>query len=264
MTTRSDESEHTDLVNPLVSPSLSTGGRGMNAYEMKFALSEEQAAAVQSWAAECLQTDPYGVPQDGGQYLITSLYTDTVDRDIYHRKAAYVRRKYRLRRYGQESTIHLERKTRRGDRVSKQRTAIPDLQIERLSGNILAIESTDWPGDWFHQRLQQKQLLPACQISYRRTAFLGTSAEGPLRLTLDRQIRGQLTTMWEVGIGPDAIDLLPNTVVLELKFRTTMPILFRRLVESCHLNPTGVSKYRRCIETCELSADSAAREVRYA
>src|SRR5947208_6777877 len=89
---------------PLLSPAL-TNGAGQ-AFELKFLLPADRAAAVEEWARRWLTPDPHG---QAGTYRVLSLYCDTPGLDVYHRAPGYRRRKYRLRRYGLAEVIHLER-----------------------------------------------------------------------------------------------------------------------------------------------------------
>ncbi|WP_437221837.1 polyphosphate polymerase domain-containing protein [Planctomicrobium sp. SH661] len=244
-----------------LSPSLTARAQGATAFEVKFLIDEAVALKVEAWAARQMEPDPHGHPAQSGSYQVTSLYTDTVGLDVYHRTPKYRRRKYRLRRYGNEPTIHLERKVRRGERVAKRRTSVPESDLHFLA-QTLAI--TDWQGHWFHHSLLRKSLVPTGLLIYQRTAFVGSCPEGPLRLTLDRQIRGLLTSSWNLETGEQALPLLPGEVVLELKFREAMPLAFKQLVAELQLNTTGLSKYRRCLDACGAMSRLKEPEVKYA
>jgi len=246
---------------PLLSPSLTARSDGSTAYEVKFLIDHSLTPAVESWAVQHLHRDPHGDPDRGGSYQITSLYTDTPSFDVYHRTPRFRRRKYRLRRYGAEEIVHLERKVRRGERVTKRRTSVAESELSLL-GEALTLP--DWEGYWFHKSLLEKSLVPTCLITYQRTAFLSQGTAGPLRLTLDHHVQGQLATEWSLyGTGP-GLPLLPDQVVLELKFRDAMPPLFKQLVADLQLVPTGVSKYRRCLDAWNVTDLAADSGVKYA
>jgi hypothetical protein len=227
------------------SPSLGSPGGAGPAYELKFLLDEARAQQVEAWARRRLTPDPHGDPVLGGAYRTTSLYFDTPTLDVYHRAPSYRRSKFRLRRYGAAPWAFLERKSKWGDRVAKRRTSVPGEEL-----TLLAHPSpvSTWPGHWFHFRLLARRLGPACRIAYQRTAFVGACAEGPLRLTLDRSVHGILTDGWGLDPFEDGLPLLPGQVILEFKFRTALPALFKELVQELKLNPHAVSKYRRCRE----------------
>jgi hypothetical protein len=227
----------------LASPSLvSTPGDG-DAYEVKFRLTAREAEAAEAWARARLTPDPHG---DNGVYRTTSLYLDTPFLDIYYKTRGYRRRKYRLRRYGSEVLIHLERKARRGDRVRKRREVISLADVPRLLDG-------DGVGEWFGPQIRRRLLRPICWIGYTRTAFASVTPSGPLRLTLDRDAVGTTASDWDV---PDRVNgrvLLSDEVILELKFRSSLPKLFHELLAMLPCRMGGVSKYSRCIEAWGLA-----------
>jgi hypothetical protein len=225
----------------LASPSLSSE-LGGDAYEIKFRLTTEEARWAETWARQRLQPDPHG---DNGVYHTSSLYLDTPFLDIYHKTPGYRRSKYRLRRYGSAEWVHLERKRRRGDRVRKRRDVIP---LAEASG-LLDGEH----GGWFGERVRQRLFGPVCWIGYTRTAFQSTTTNGPVRLTLDRQVMGIPATAWTVPARVDGRALLPDEAILELKYRTNLPILFHELLAALPSRQAGVSKYGRCVESWSLA-----------
>lgn len=235
-----------ELEAGFASPSLTAPADGAGpAYEMKFLLDEARAGQVEDWARQRLMLDPHGDPALGGAYRTTSLYCDTPEMDVYHRRPSYKRRKYRVRRYGSADWLFLECKSKSKDQVQKQRTAIPESELAHLDPPLSVVE---WPGHWFHKRLVQRRLGPACRVAYQRTAYAGVCSEGPLRLTLDRHVHGVPTAEWTLAPLEGGLPLLTGQVILELKFKVAMPLLFKELVRDLRLTPRGVSKYRLCRE----------------
>src|SRR5262245_32431301 len=115
------------------SPALTaSAGLEAPAYELKFLLTEAQAAAVELRARDKMVSDPHADPT-GANYRTTSIYCDTAQLDVYHRRGLYKRRKHRLRRYGRAPWVFLERKTKWGDRVKKLRTPIRDGELPILA-----------------------------------------------------------------------------------------------------------------------------------
>lgn len=237
------------VIRDAISPALLAQEEGPPAYELKFLLPEERARQVQAWASRHLALDPHADLLGSGGYRVDNLYLDAPDLAIYHRTGPGRRRKWRLRRYPSSPLLFLERKTRSGDRVSKRRTAIPTGE-----GSILRAAASDeaWPGHWFHRRLLALGLQPACCISYDRVAHVGHDGHGPLRLTLDRNLRGARADGWDVAEVKGGTPLLPGQVVLELKYRAALPALFKQLLQEMRLHPGPVSKYRTGIRVCGL------------
>ena len=244
------------------SPSLSAwSDRRVRAYELKFLLSEAQACEVEARARTQLVSDPHADPNLGNAYRITSLYCDTARFDVFHRIGAGKRRKHRLRRYDLAPGIFLERKTRRGDRVRKRRTLIPDAELALLAHPMSVME---WPGHWFHRHLLCRQLAPVCLIGYERVALTGPSPEGPLRLTFDRSIRGALSSAWRVDPVEAGVGVLTGQVVCEFKYRAFLPTLFKQIIEAMHLTPRAVSKYQVFLSASGLMESGRSVDARMA
>jgi VTC domain-containing protein len=228
------------------SSSLAAAGDGLApAFELKFLLDETRAREIEAWARQRFTPDAHGDPDLGGAYRTTSLYCDTPQLDVYHRSRSYKGRKYRVRRYGAAPWVFLERKSKWGDRVAKQRTLVPDTDVALLAQPMSLVT---WPGHEFHRRLQLRRLAPACQIAYERSAYVGAGPDGPLRLTLDRRLRGALAAAWTAPGIDGGVSLLAGQVILELKFRAALPGPFKALVADLRLSPQPVSKYRLCRE----------------
>jgi hypothetical protein len=116
---------------------------------------------------------------------------------------------------------------------------VPIGDLQKLDAEVNAA----WAGSWFEQRLLVRRLRPVCQISYHRLARVGMRDSGPIRLTLDERLC--VMPRADVGFGNgDAMAALPQKMVLELKYRDSLPALFKQLVEEFLLTPRRVSKYR--------------------
>jgi hypothetical protein len=239
--------------SPDESPSLGTRRDGGQAFEVKFLIDEELAAEVLRWARVRLAPDLHASTELDGAYATTSLYTDTSSDDVYLRSPRYKRRKFRVRRYGNEDWVFLERKQKSGDKVSKRRDRVPVEELARLAPPLAV---ADWTGQWFHQRIHARRLLPACLIGYERHAFFGAGVDGPLRLTMDRNVRGIPWDRWEVASAQAGHLLFPSQVILELKFLAALPTEFKQLVADLRLQPRAVSKYRACREIWRARAAS--------
>jgi hypothetical protein len=236
------------------SPSLQTLDRSVGpAYELKFLIDAATAAAVQAWARQRLAFDPHGDPARDGAYHTTTLYLDTEALDVYHRAPSFRRRKFRVRRYGDNAWVYLERKTKAGDRVTKRRVQVEGSEVSRLAGDNV---DAAWTGMWFHQRIAVRRLQPAMLIAYDRIACVGTCAEGPLRLTIDRDVHGVPVADWAIdgGVNGHSRSVLANQTILELKFLRALPLPFKDLVRDFSLSPTIVSKYRLCREAWGVPA----------
>jgi hypothetical protein len=230
----------------VASPSLvgRIGARGP-AYELKFMVSEAEALELADWlcAEARLAPDPCADPEGEmpGTYTTTTLYLDTAGGDVFRRAPGFRTQKFRVRRYAGSGVLFLERKRKSGGRVSKRRAQIPEEELGMITG---ASTSVEWPGHWFQRMVRTRRLRPAACMRYQRTALVGDGPEGPVRVTMDRAIRGVATSAWEMADPGAGAELLPGVVVLELKFIGALPCVYKRAMEQFRLDPTGISKYR--------------------
>jgi len=169
---------------------------------------------------------------------------------VFHRQGSFGRSKYRIRRYGKNGIVFLERKLKTRGLLAKRRSIIKLDELARLAG---AEPERGWPGFWFHRRFLARNLGPVCQISYHRTARVAMTRYGPIRLTLDENLRA--LRAGGLCFGEDAGTLLSqDSIILELKFRYEMPVLFKYLAEEFALNPQRISKYRLAAAALGLAA----------
>ncbi|MCE9530917.1 MAG: polyphosphate polymerase domain-containing protein [Planctomycetes bacterium] len=230
------------------SPALCKTADETPAFEVKFVQDEEGARQIEDRLRERMTLDPHADPALGNAYRVTSIYFDTPRFDVYHRSEGYRARKFRLRRYGDMSSVFLEQKSKRNQQVKKRRTSVALNELAELHGTI----RDEWPGSWFARKLAMWKLAPVCQVSYERVAYIGTSSLGPIRLTFDRAAHGASAAGIHLEPPATATPLLNGEVIVEFKFLGTMPILFKEVIEALRLTPRAASKYRRCVEAIGL------------
>ena len=217
--------------------------------EMKFLVSPEQADGIREWARVNLSPDPHAGGAAGDEYRVTSLYLDTADLAVFERRGSYGRSKYRVRRYGESDRIFLERKLKTRNRVGKLRSIVSADEVPMLE----RLESPKkWAGHWFHQRVQIRELAPVCQISYSRMARMGTSESGPIRLTVDQDLRATPVDRYAFAPVDAGVVLSPDQRILELKYKAEIPGLFKELMQNFDLRPQPSSKYRLAVAALEL------------
>ena len=224
-----------------MSPSTDQRENREFASELKFVVSRPVAEQIRDWARTRLGPDPNTSAESNDSYQITSLYFDTKHFDVFHRRGSFGRSKYRIRRYGVSEVAFLERKLKTRGLVSKRRSVVKLDELERL---IAGEPDRSWAGFWYHQRLLVRRLKPICRISYCRTARVALGACGPIRLTLDDDIRALGASGVAFNGGNPGELLSESQVIIELKYRLEMPVLFKQLVEEFALNPQPISKYR--------------------
>ena len=214
------------------------------ATEVKFIVDHRTGTLIRDWVRGHTEADPYGAGPFNDQYRTTSLYFDTDDGNVFHRRGSFGRSKYRVRRYGTLPHVFLERKLRKPGILVKRRTTIPIHELSRL---VAPMPDPDWYGEWFHRRVLLRQIHPVCQLSYSRIARFARTIEGPVRLTLDSDVRVAPADEPEFS-DPGGQLVVGDRMILELKYRQHVPALFKQLVETFALEPQRASKYRMGIE----------------
>jgi hypothetical protein len=210
-----------------------------HAFEIKFVVNEQMGERIRAWARTFLDADPHGTGPFRDEYRTSTLYFDTAEGHVFHRKGSYGRAKYRIRRYEDSDTVFVERKLRRPGMLVKRRTQVAMQELEHWAGNDASYLSS---AEWFRDRTAIRALKPVCQISYHRTARVIDAGMGLARLTIDDSLRVAGVSSARFSSEPGKL-ILPG-LILELKFKSHVPALFKRLVEDCNLRPQTASKYR--------------------
>lgn len=245
--------DHPDRSNAteLISPSLIAPARESTpAFEFKMLVSETVAEEILQSLRTSLEPDPHLDPALRLAYRVTSVYFDTPALDVFHRRRGFRRHKHRIRRYGEEQQIHYERKSKKKNQVWKFRTAVPLASVNSTEDHW-STRGAEVPS-WFREELDASSFQAICQIGYERSAWVGHSESGPIRLTIDRQVvGGPVVDGWFARSGTGA-NLLNDDVIIEMKFLAAMPAIFKEVVERLRLEPSRVSKYRRCVSRLGL------------
>lgn len=233
-----------------------TRDRRPYAAELKFLVTPDLGEAIRAWARVHLTADPHGRGPHNDQYTTTTLYTDTSDQDVFHRRGSYGRSKYRVRRYDSSDVVFLERKLRTKSLLSKRRSIVSIKELARLATPTGADE---WVGDWFAGRLAARRLTPVCQVTYDRTARVTQTPYGLARLTVDDGLAARSIGEWAYA-SPDYVPVLAGRHIVELKYIVAMPAVFKGLLETFGLEPETVSKYRLSAAALTLGEPVAAVE----
>ena len=215
------------------------------AREMKFLLDPQRAAELESYLSSSMSLDVYADPGHRNGYELTTLYTDTPELDVYHRRGRHRLIKFRLRRYGNADCVYLERKSKQGRVVRKRRVSIGIEELARLADPQ---RSRDWAGQWFQTHLLRSGLQPVCVVHYHRAAYVATGDCGAIRVTLDRDITGSVMREWSLQQPTEMQSVLSPQVVCEMKYRGSLPTQFKEVIADLQLIPVGISKFRQVLE----------------
>lgn len=224
--------------------------------EMKFQLDAKQSQEIRCWAHRHLGVDRNCKSDSDDSYDLNTLYLDSSELDVFHHTGRTGYSKHRIRRYGNEQTLWLETKRKKQMVVSKNRTSVRE--TEYLS-RCLHGSTNDWCGNWFFDRITERMLLPQVQIGYRRFARVSTLDGESLRLTIDSQMKARSAQGWKLSESfvnvADAISFA-DCEILELKFHGSMPWLFKELLRTFSISPTGFSKYRTAMANLGLATQN--------
>ena len=233
-------------------------------YEMKYRIPPELVDPIRDAIA------PYCVPDranQGGRYIISSLYIDSPNRRLYSETQNQVAKRYKLRvrRYDRTAS-YVEIKRRIKGIVHKTRTRLEGDLWPRVfhDPRLLAGLSLSPPElrnvNDFINRCLRLSAEPAAVVRYRREAYVSTIDDYG-RVTFDHQLEAAPPQSWDVPVddGPIWIPvdraprygLIRSGVVLELKCTMTVPAWMTDLVHQFKLRRGGFSKYATCLEQLE-------------
>jgi hypothetical protein len=210
------------------------------AREIKFVTTLAMRPRLLEWSRANLAPDGHGTGIHADEYSTCSLYFETPKFDVYSRKESYGKSKYRIRRYGQSDVVFLERKFRTDRLLAKRRTTVPVADMERLAQDT---PDANWAGYWFHRRVKLRGLQPLIQLSYERVARIGASSTGPVRMTIDANLRvlPMPDRTFLAGVG---MPILQDVCIIEVKYRVQLPVVFKDLAEKFGLEVQKISKFR--------------------
>ncbi|MCC7377178.1 MAG: polyphosphate polymerase domain-containing protein [Verrucomicrobiales bacterium] len=226
-------------------------------FEIKFPVPPDRIPSVLGWMRESLHPDPHGTGEFGDGYLVQSIYLDTPNFDVFHKRGSYGRAKFRIRRYGTNPAVFLERKLKRTGVVRKRRVPVEAGDLGSLNTEA---NGKVWAGAWFHHRLALRGLRPVVRMSYGRVARFGDGPEGRFRVTLDRDLRAERLECVQAPEPFEAKDLLEGAALLEVKFKSSLPAQVKEMLERTGLSAGPFSKYRLGIKACGwvVETDGAA------
>ena len=228
-------------------------------HEFKYIINEELASMIIKEAGDRLTPDEYG--EEGGEYIISSLYYDNDRLEFYHQtydRAPY-RTKLRLRVYSETNTpasiSFFETKSKLCGESIKTR------HMGKLEENLALFDGKIKP-ETSHEKdivnlVNRYKLKPTAVVSYKRNAYL--DPEKPrMRVTFDSELR----------IRMDDLDLTHGTygtsvmekgmVVLEVKNDENMPKWLCGILTKYRLMNQCYSKYGQIGQLIQKSTHPAA------
>ena len=224
-------------------------------FELKYRVSARAALSIRDFVSSYLVLDEFSEGKPDNSYANHSLYLDSDDLRIYWDVVNSNKNRYklRLRFYDDDPAgpAFFEIKRRGNDAILKQRGPVRREAValllaghlpepEHLFSNkpqyLTAVQT-------FSRLMLDNQAAPMTHIAYLREAWV-SPADGSVRVTLDRQIRGAAHRSNEVATRMENyVEAFEPEVILELKFTGLFPNWFGELVRVFGARQCGAAKY---------------------
>ena len=219
-------------------------------HEIKLLLSPAEAAVLRTKLAALLPLDPNS--GEKGEYFIRSLYFDDLSKTSYFEKLAGVsdRKKYRLRVYNlSDSTIKLECKEKRGDRIKKRSASVSRECAEAMTkGDFSLLYGYDDPLCREVLSLASgKGLKPSVIVDYDREAYLHPVSN--VRLTFDKALHAGIESTDVFDGNLMSIPVFPDgSVIFEVKYDDILPKFLQQVIAGARGQRLALSKFTLCLD----------------
>ncbi len=227
-------------------------------HELKYHISETQAAAIAEFVRPFVQLDRYCKLQPSRDYPIVSLYLDSDDMKLCRESLAGHKNRFklRIRSYTDEPEYprFFEIKRRINTIIVKSRARVMDGDVETLLAG-LPLPPQNYTADLdainqFQLYMSSVGARPAVLVRYMRQAYEGDD-HSRVRVTFDRDLAYNVTKAAKVRLGGRGWQMNPFTiggVILEIKFTDHYPAWLSRLVKQFDLRARSISKYASSLQ----------------
>ncbi len=219
-------------------------------HELKYIISEEEAALLSTRLRLTLAQDPHAV-KNGGEYFIRSLYFDDPYERAVTEKVSGVefRDKYRIRIYNMsDAAIKLERKHKNGQFIKKDSVSLTRRECDALLAGqygFLLHRSEPFAKEAY-AALRTRALKPRVLVDYMREPYVFPVED--VRITFDRDVRSSLrkTDLFDPNVPTYPADGMDGQCILEVKFNSYLPAYIRMLLQLDSAQHSAASKYLYC------------------
>ena len=227
-------------------------------HELKYHITETQAAAIAEFVKPFVQLDRYCKLQPSRDYPIVSLYLDSGDLKLCRESLTGHKNRFklRIRSYTDEPEYprFFEIKRRMNTIIMKSRARVMDSDVETLLAG-LPLPPQNYTADMdainqFQLYVSNIRAKPAVLVRYMRQAYEGDD-QNRVRVTFDRELAYNITKVAQVRLGGRGWQHNPFTmggVILEIKFTDRYPIWLSRLVKHFNLRQRSISKFASSLE----------------
>lgn len=228
-------------------------------FEKKYLVHNSQLDNLRSRLIPFLRPDHLaGIEKFGyPEYTVRSIYFDSPDKKSVSEKISGVeeRKKLRVRGYDdlhKDSQVFLEVKRKIGNRIHKNRSLIPFVELERflvfgpddaLSAELKSKSQLD-DAMRFMYHLKRNNMAPLNLIVYEREAYHG-KFNSDIRITVDKNIRSKnYPNLKDLYRNDNQTFIWDNHFILEVKyFEPPMPGFVKTIIEDFKLQAQALSKY---------------------
>ena len=227
-------------------------------YELKYHITEGQAAAISEFVRPFVQLDRYCKLQPTRDYPIVSLYLDSGDLQLCRESLTGRKNRFklRIRSYTDEPEYprFFEIKRRINTVIMKSRARVMDSDVRTLLAG-LPLPPQNYTADLdtinqFQLYVSNIRAKPAVLIRYMRQAYEG-DGRNRVRVTFDRELAYNVTNVAQVRLGGRGWQRNPFTVggvILEIKFTDRYPPWLGRLVTQFNLRSRSISKFASSLQ----------------
>ncbi len=208
-------------------------------YELKYFITDHKRTILTQRLNSLLELDR-NVDKDGS-YLVKSIYFDDIFNSKFYDKIQGVDRrdKFRIRTYGEDSPIKLEKKIREGDRIKKRVLNLSKEDYDRIIRNRFDFHLIEGDHLWyeFYFEYRHKFLRPVVLVLYKRIPYIYKD----VRITIDTDIMASP----ECDLFKDNpyCYSITNMSVLEIKFDNYLPSFIKDVINVSGLQQLSISKY---------------------
>ena len=235
-------------------------------FEMKYIIRKSISESIQKEIRNFMIYDGYANKELKKNYFVRSLYFENNNYSNFNEKVDGVklRHKYRIRTYSNKldknTPIFLELKGRENERTYKTRFFIEqnDLNLFFEKKNYFKLKENYLDNYLIEQFIfdcYRKNLSPKILVDYNRTPYINKSGLY-FRLTFDNNIVSLSDSrLYFTSLNSGWRECLAGFTILEVKFESSIPAWFQRIVQSYQLQIRSISKFVIATDTLGLASD---------